>query len=95
MSFPFSQRSRHKLLTSLIRRSDLIKCFTTPELMRWPGIEALYGESLRQTKVFGSKGVAGLAGDIEESEADWQGDKRWDVLHDRVVEHVSPLFCYR
>ncbi|KAK4056568.1 proteasome regulatory particle subunit [Microbotryomycetes sp. JL221] len=66
---------------------DLIKCFTTPELMRWPGVEELYGQSLRQTKVFGSKGVSGVAGDIEESDKDSQGDKRWQVLHDRVVEH--------
>ncbi|ORY91686.1 hypothetical protein BCR35DRAFT_286656 [Leucosporidium creatinivorum] len=66
---------------------DLIKCFTTPELMRWPGIEGLYGASLRGTKVFGPKGIDGVAGDIEEEAADAQGEKRWEVLHDRVVEH--------
>ncbi|KAK7468686.1 proteasome regulatory particle subunit [Stygiomarasmius scandens] len=31
---------------------NLVKCFTTQELMRWPGIEQLYGEFLRQTPVF-------------------------------------------
>ncbi|KAI0361366.1 hypothetical protein OH77DRAFT_1417609 [Trametes cingulata] len=32
----------------------LVKCFTTPELMRWPGIEAIYGPHLRKTSVFSS-----------------------------------------
>ncbi|KAF8640531.1 hypothetical protein AX17_000193 [Amanita inopinata Kibby_2008] len=31
---------------------NLTKCFVTRELMRWPGIEAIYGEFLRQTPVF-------------------------------------------
>ncbi|KAJ8083731.1 proteasome regulatory particle subunit [Marasmius tenuissimus] len=31
---------------------NLVKCFTTRELMRWPGIVQLYGEFLRQTPVF-------------------------------------------
>lgn len=57
--------------------------------MRWPGIEELYGESLRQTKVFGPKGTVGVEGDIEETDAVGdQGDKRWEVLHGRVIEHV-------
>ncbi|KAH9846866.1 PCI-domain-containing protein [Lenzites betulinus] len=33
----------------------LVKCFTTPELMRWPGIEAIYGPHLRTTAVFSSE----------------------------------------
>ncbi|KAI0639648.1 PCI-domain-containing protein [Trametes polyzona] len=33
----------------------LVKCFTTPELMRWPGIEAIYGPHLRKTQVFSSE----------------------------------------
>ncbi|KAI0095120.1 26S proteasome non-ATPase regulatory subunit 12 [Irpex rosettiformis] len=32
----------------------LVKCFTTPELMRWPGIETIYGPHLRATSVFSS-----------------------------------------
>ncbi|KAI0347847.1 PCI-domain-containing protein [Trametopsis cervina] len=32
----------------------LIKCFVTQELMRWPGIESIYGPSLRETSVFSS-----------------------------------------
>lgn len=42
--------------------------------MRWPGIEHIYGSTLRGTKVFGS---------------DEDGKKRWDDLHTRVIEHVS------
>ncbi|CAL1695167.1 unnamed protein product [Somion occarium] len=32
----------------------LVKCFTTPELMRWPGIESIYGPHLRKTTIFSS-----------------------------------------
>ncbi|KAI1789766.1 hypothetical protein LXA43DRAFT_1182999 [Ganoderma leucocontextum] len=32
----------------------LVKCFTTPELMRWPGIEQIYGPHLKKTSVFSS-----------------------------------------
>ncbi|KAF9269999.1 PCI-domain-containing protein [Marasmius fiardii PR-910] len=31
---------------------NLVKCFTTRELMRWPGIVQIYGEFLRATPVF-------------------------------------------
>ena len=34
--------------------SNLVKCFVTRELMRWPGIEAMYGTFLRKTPVFES-----------------------------------------
>lgn len=52
---------------------SLLKCFTTPELMRWPGIESLYGPLLRGTPVF-AKGNA-------------DAEHRWEQLHARVVEH--------
>ncbi|KAE8259029.1 hypothetical protein A4X13_0g1294 [Tilletia indica] len=52
---------------------NLLKCFTTPELMRWPGIETLYGPMLRATPIF--------------AQADEDGEKRWEELHKRVVEH--------
>ena len=32
--------------------SNLTKCFVTRELMRWPGIESIYGRFLQQTPVF-------------------------------------------
>ncbi|KAH9823925.1 PCI domain-containing protein [Melampsora americana] len=68
---------------------DLVKCFTTPELMRWPGIQELYGPTLRKSKIFGPKGTAGVPGDIEEYvEAGGDpGETRWQELHKRVVEH--------
>ncbi|KAF8349715.1 hypothetical protein F5887DRAFT_877458 [Amanita rubescens] len=31
---------------------NLAKCFVTRELMRWPGIESIYGQFLRQTPIF-------------------------------------------
>ncbi|CAH7683721.1 PCI domain-containing protein [Phakopsora pachyrhizi] len=68
---------------------DLVKCFTTSELMRWPGIQELYGPALRKSKVFGPRGSIGLEGDIEEyvdPEVD-SGEQRWQELHKRVVEH--------
>jgi len=72
--------------------SDLVKCFIDPELRRWPNIEELYGEALKKTKVFGtSSTVGGVDGDIEEPVEDGKGEKRWKVLHDRIVEHVRRL----
>lgn len=44
--------------------------------MRWPGIESIYGPTLRATTVYGPGG-------------DGAGDKRWEDLHTRVIEHVS------
>ncbi|KAL0951456.1 hypothetical protein HGRIS_008145 [Hohenbuehelia grisea] len=34
---------------------NLVKSFHTHELMRWPGVEALYGQFLRQTPVFSNE----------------------------------------
>jgi hypothetical protein len=45
--------------------------------MRWPGIETIYGPTLRTTTVFGPGGEG-------------EGDKRWEDLHARVIEHVGP-----
>ncbi|KAG6862181.1 hypothetical protein C0995_004263 [Termitomyces sp. Mi166 len=42
-------------LSKLDLHYNLVKCFTTRELMRWPGIEAIYGEFLRKTPVFSSE----------------------------------------
>lgn len=63
--------------------------FIDAELVVWNNIQGLYGEALRQTKVFGPQGTAGVEGDIEEDAKHVKGDKRWQVLHDRIVEHVS------
>jgi len=59
-------------LSKLDLHYNLAKCFVTRELMRWPGIESIYGPSLRVTSIFGST---------------LEGNKRWDDLHTRVIEH--------
>lgn len=59
-------------LDTVPEHKGLLRCFTTPELMRWPGIEALYGTMLKATPVFSGS---------PEAEA------RWKELHARVVEH--------
>ncbi|RDX51116.1 PCI-domain-containing protein [Lentinus brumalis] len=41
-------------LSKLELHYALVKCFTTPELMRWPGIEQIYGPHLQKTSVFSS-----------------------------------------
>lgn len=48
--------------------------------MRWPGIESIYGPTLRTTLVFGGQ------------DDDGASVKRWDDLHTRVIEHVSCSF---
>ncbi|EST06501.1 Proteasome component (PCI) domain protein [Kalmanozyma brasiliensis GHG001] len=63
---------------------NLLKCFTTPELMRWPGIEELYGPLLRQSPTFSSTENAAPA---QEGKSPKDGAHRWDQLHKRVVEH--------
>ncbi|KIJ24766.1 hypothetical protein M422DRAFT_778410 [Sphaerobolus stellatus SS14] len=43
-------------LTKMELHYNLVKCFVTRELMRWPGIENIYGATLRATTVFGPAG---------------------------------------
>ncbi|KDN44380.1 putative RPN5-26S proteasome regulatory subunit [Tilletiaria anomala UBC 951] len=59
-------------LDKVQEHKNLLKCFTTAELMRWPGIEALYGPLLRNSAAFAP---------------DADGNARWEDLHKRVVEH--------
>ncbi|RIB22313.1 hypothetical protein C2G38_2243367 [Gigaspora rosea] len=60
-------------LIKLSLHYELAKHFITPELMRWPRIQELYGTALRQTPVFAL--------------GDEAGEKRWQELHKRVIEH--------
>lgn len=62
----------HKLQT-LPLQGELVKNFIANELMRWPKVEEVYGKELRQSDVFSSK--------VE------NGDRRWDDLRKRVIEH--------
>jgi hypothetical protein len=59
--------------------SELLKSFTTKELMRWPGIETLYAPILRQSPIFAAS---------SEGAKSKKGDDRWEALHKRVIEHV-------
>lgn len=93
MSCPTRRRKGFPLTWPYVVRSDLVKVFIDAELVVWDNIQGLYGEALRQTKVFGPKGTAGVEGDIEEDAKHGKGDKRWQVLHDRIVEHVSLSRC--
>ena len=65
-------------LQDLPMHAQLVKCFTTPELMRWPGIDDVYGKHLRATPVFGP---------VSDSDKDDRGAKRYAALKDRVIEH--------
>lgn len=73
-------------LESVPEHKNLLKCFTTPELMRWPGIESLYGPMLRQSPVFSTtqpaKDDASNGNGVVRD-----GNHRWEELHKRVVEH--------
>lgn len=61
---------------------DLLKQFTTMELMRWASLVEDYGKELRE----GSPDSP--ATDVFSYSE--EGEKRWKDLKNRVVEHVSP-----
>lgn len=74
--FPFTSPSR-----------DLLKQFTTMELMRWASLVEDYGKELRE----GSPDSP--ATDVFNCSE--EGEKRWKDLKNRVVEHVSSLWnCF-
>ncbi|RXK41577.1 26S proteasome regulatory subunit N5 [Tremella mesenterica] len=71
---------------------DLLKCFVTKELMRWPGIESMYGPTLRSSPVFAAESLLGKkTGSNAEGKAEEDlahpGMARWKQLHQRVIEH--------
>lgn len=63
---------------------DLLKCFTTSELMRWSQIKELYESELRAGA--SATGVFDMGTD--------EGNKRWEDLRKRVVEHVSLIINF-
>ncbi|SAM61718.1 probable RPN5-26S proteasome regulatory subunit [Ustilago bromivora] len=73
-------------LDQVPEHKNLLKCFTTPELMRWPGIETLYGPLLRQSPTFNPASKPKIA-PSKEGEKPKEGNHRWEELHKRVVEH--------
>ncbi|KAL0190796.1 hypothetical protein M9458_013494, partial [Cirrhinus mrigala] len=58
---------------------DLLKQFTTMELMRWSSVVEDYGKELRE----GSMGTP----DTDVFTCSEEGEKRWKDLKNRVVEH--------
>lgn len=62
---------------------DLLKQFTTMELMRWSSLVEDYGKELRE----GSPDSPATDVFTQTEE----GEKRWQDLKNRVVEHVSCL----
>ena len=76
------QNSEHWLSPTLnCMTRDLLKCFTTQELMRWQQVCAIYEGELK-------KGSADSPPTNVFSD-DEQGNQRWNDLRNRVVEHVS------
>ncbi|SNX81901.1 probable RPN5 - 26S proteasome regulatory subunit [Melanopsichium pennsylvanicum] len=73
-------------LEQVAEHRNLLKCFTTPELMRWPGIETLYGPMLRQTATFLPTSTSQTV-KVEDGKTVKDGNHRWEELHKRVVEH--------
>lgn len=73
-------------LEQVPEHKNLLKCFTTPELMRWPGIETLYGPMLRQSPTFTATAPA-PAPASDDGKPPKDGNHRWEELHKRVVEH--------
>lgn len=64
--------------------------------MRWPGIEELYGPTLRKSPVFQHNSTFGKktgsrAEGKKAEELDQPGEWRWEQLHKRVIEHVRCL----
>ncbi|XP_071487476.1 26S proteasome non-ATPase regulatory subunit 12-like [Diadema antillarum] len=71
--------SQEKKLEDIPKYKDLLKCFTTPELMRWQQVCAIYETELKQ-------GSATSPPTDVFSDSD-QGKQRWSDLRNRVVEH--------
>ncbi|KAJ3270195.1 26S proteasome non-ATPase regulatory subunit 12 [Terramyces sp. JEL0728] len=65
-------------LSKLVLHKELLKCFITNELMRWPKIEEVYGPTLKATTGF--------------TQASEEGKKRYQDLHKRVTEHDAENF---
>ena len=58
---------------------DLLKCFTTAELMNWTHLQEVYKAEMSTGKT--ATGVFDFNTE--------KGKERWDDLRKRVVEHVS------
>ncbi|KAM6345162.1 26S proteasome non-ATPase regulatory subunit 12 isoform 3-T4 [Alca torda] len=78
--------SSDKKLEEIPKYKDLLKLFTTMELMRWTALVEEYGKELREGSL--DSPATDVFGCTEE------GEKRWKDLKNRVVEHpASIIFC--
>uniref|UniRef100_A0A2K6L738 Proteasome 26S subunit, non-ATPase 12 n=1 Tax=Rhinopithecus bieti TaxID=61621 RepID=A0A2K6L738_RHIBE len=77
--------SGDKKLEEIPKYKDLLKLFTTMELMRWSTLVEDYGMELRKGSL--ESPATDVFGSTEE------GEKRWKDLKNRVVEHVR--ICHR
>lgn len=77
---------RNDLLHKLALESDLpqlpvyeqlVRMFTTLELIRWPKVEEVYGDKLKTFWVF----------DVTDAESGAASTQRWQDLRQRVIEH--------
>uniref|UniRef100_A0A3B4GMX0 Proteasome 26S subunit, non-ATPase 12 n=1 Tax=Pundamilia nyererei TaxID=303518 RepID=A0A3B4GMX0_9CICH len=75
--------SGDKKLEEIPKYKDLLKQFTTMELMRWASLVEDYGKELRDGSP--NSPATDVFSYTEE------GEKRWKDLKNRVVEHVSPI----
>lgn len=64
---------------SLVLFSDLLKLFTTSEIMRWTDLCVQFQQHLR----------AAAPGNAIFNPKSEDGEKRWKDLNKRMVEHVS------
>uniref|UniRef100_A0A2K6L7C6 Proteasome 26S subunit, non-ATPase 12 n=2 Tax=Colobinae TaxID=9569 RepID=A0A2K6L7C6_RHIBE len=76
--------SGDKKLEEIPKYKDLLKLFTTMELMRWSTLVEDYGMELRKGSL--ESPATDVFGSTEE------GEKRWKDLKNRVVEHESEAF---
>lgn len=81
--YPLKQavNTKEPLMYSSSIPRDLLKQFTTMELMRWASLVEDYGKELRE-----GSSDSPTTDVFSYSE---EGEKRWKDLKNRVVEHVS------
>jgi len=60
-------------LDKLPMQKELLRNFTSDEIMRWPKVEEYYGKTLHGSPIFNPFTTGGV--------------KRWQELHKRVIEH--------
>lgn len=68
-----------RLATSCPAEAELVKRFTTHELMRWPAIEANFGKQLTSTDIFSTT--------AKDEKKDPKAHQRWLDFRKRVIEH--------